>query len=167
MGARRGVSLFATLLASFAALLSRLSSQSQVVVGIPAAGQSVDGHDHLVGHCVNTLPLLFELDPAQQVAAAIDDEQSTLLDALDHPRYTFGTLLRKLKVARDPSRLPLISVMFTNDQALANAHAAFPGLEMDLASNARAFETFELFVNAVQVPGQLRERKNDGEGRRG
>src|SRR3546814_5713262 len=64
MGARRGVSLFATLLASFAALLSRLSSQSQVVVGIPAAGQSVDGHDHLVGHCVNTLPLLFELDPA-------------------------------------------------------------------------------------------------------
>src|SRR3546814_9780562 len=55
MGARRGVSLFATLLASFAALLSRLSSQSQVVVGIPAAGQSVDGHDHLVGHCVNTL----------------------------------------------------------------------------------------------------------------
>src|SRR3546814_13635994 len=52
MGAWRGVSLFATLLASFAALLSRLSSQSQVVVGIPAAGQSVAGHDHLVGHCV-------------------------------------------------------------------------------------------------------------------
>src|SRR3546814_3183101 len=42
---------------------------------------------------VNTLPLLFELDPAQPVAAAIDDAQSTLLDALDHQRYTFGTLL--------------------------------------------------------------------------
>src|SRR3546814_8327978 len=118
MGAWRGVSLFATLLASFAALLSRLSSQSQVVVGIPAAGQSVDGHDHLVGHCVNTLPLLFELDSAQPVAAAIDDAQSTLLDALDHQRYTFDTLLRKLKVARDPSRLPLISVLFNIDQAL-------------------------------------------------
>src|SRR3546814_9051977 len=87
---------------------------------------SVDGHDHLVGHCVNTLPLLFELDPAQPVAAAIDDAQSTLLNALDHQRYTFGTLLRKLKVARDPSRLPLISVMFNIDQALDNDHAAFP-----------------------------------------
>src|SRR3546814_9254676 len=149
MGARRGVSLFATLLASFAALLSRLSSQSQVVVGIPAAGQSVDGHDHLVGHCVNMLPLMFELDPAQPVAAAIDDAQSTFLDALDHQRYTFGTPLRKLKVARDPSRLPLLSVMFKIDQALDNDHAAFPGLEMDFASHARTFANFELFVNAV------------------
>src|SRR3546814_8567107 len=87
---------------------------------------------------------------------SIDDAQSTLLDALDHQRYTFGTLLRKLKVARDPSRLPLISVMFNIDQALDNEHAAFPGLEMDFASNARTFENFELFVNAVQVQGQLR-----------
>lgn len=156
MGARRGISLFATLLCSFAALLSRLSNQSQVVVGIPAAGQSVDGHDHLVGHCVNTLPLRFALDPAQPVGAALDDAQSTLLDALDHQRYTFGTLLRKLEVARDPSRLPLISVMFNIDQALDREHAAFPGLEMEFASNARTFENFELFINAVQVGDGLR-----------
>src|SRR3546814_17070539 len=38
MGARRGVSLFATMLARFAALLSRLSSHSAVVVGISAPG---------------------------------------------------------------------------------------------------------------------------------
>ncbi len=156
MGARRGASLFATLLASFATLLSRLSSQSRVVVGIPAAGQSLDGHDHLVGHCVNTLPLLFDLDLAQPAAKAVDDAQATLLDALDHQRCTFGTLLRKLKVARDPARLPLISVMFNIDQALDHEHGAFPGLEMAFASNARAFENFELFVNAVQEQGALR-----------
>lgn len=156
VGARRGVSLFATMLASFAALLARLSNQSQVVVGIPAAGQSLDGHDHLVGHCVNTLPLMFDLDPSQPVAAAVEAAQATLLDALDHQRYTFGTLLRKLQVARDPARLPLISVMFNIDQALDNEHASFPGLEMDFATNARTFENFELFVNAVQVQGQLR-----------
>src|SRR3546814_18745120 len=55
MGAWRGVSLFATLLASFAALLSRLSSQSQVVVGIPAAGPSVAelGRAFVVGKSVS------------------------------------------------------------------------------------------------------------------
>src|SRR3546814_14902454 len=100
-------------------------------------GQSVDGHDHLVGHCVNTLPLLFELDPAQPVAAATDDAQSTLLDAPDHQRYTFGTLLRKLKVPRPPSRLPLISVMFHIHKALATAPAGFPGPEIDFARNTR------------------------------
>src|SRR3546814_709943 len=46
--------------------------------------------------------------------------------------------------------------MFNIDQALDNEHAAFPGLEMDFASNARTFENFEVFVNAVVVQGQLR-----------
>ena len=72
LGARHGVSLFATLLATFAALLSRLSGQDEVVIGIPTAGQAVDGHDHLVGHCVNTLPLRFGADPTQPPGAAIE-----------------------------------------------------------------------------------------------
>jgi amino acid adenylation domain-containing protein len=156
MGAHRGVSLFAVLLTGFAGLLARLTGQSRVVVGIPTAGQSVDGHEHLVGHCVNTLPLLFDLDLAQPVSRALDDAQATLLDALEHQRYTFGTLLRKLHVARDPSRLPLVSVMLNIDQALDQETAAFPGLEMDFSSNARSFENFELSVNAVQAHGELR-----------
>ncbi len=156
LGARRGVSLFATLLASFAALLARLGNQSRVVVGIPAAGQALDGHDHLVGHCVNTLPLLFEIDLAQPVARALDDAQATLLDALEHQRYTFGTLLRKLRIGRDPARLPLISVMFNIDQALDHESAALPGLELDFATNPRSHENFELFINAVQAHGELR-----------
>lgn len=156
MGAARGVGMFATLLAGFSALLSRLSSQSEVVVGIPAAGQAVCGADHLVGHCVNLLPLRFELDPAKSFAHAIDDAQSMLLDALEHQRYTFGTLLRKLRLRRDPARIPLVSVLFNLDQAMDQQSTAFRGLSMEFDSNPRSFETFELFVNAVQIDGQLR-----------
>ncbi len=156
LGARRGASLFATLLTGFAGLLARLSAQSQVVIGIPAAGQSVDGHENLVGHCVNLLPLRFELDLEQPVSAAIDDTRELLMDALDHQRYTFGTLLQKLKVERDPSRSPLVSVMFNIDQALDRKSGTMPGLEVEFSSNPRSFEDFELFVNAVQVDGALR-----------
>lgn len=156
MGARRGVSLFATLLAGFAAVLSRLAAQSDVVIGIPAAGQSVDGHDDLVGHCVNLLPLRCDVDPAQPFADTLDALQTTLLDALEHQRYTFGTLLKKLRIERDPARMPLVSVMFNIDQALDQQSTAFPGLSLDFASNARSFENFELFINAVQAHGELR-----------
>ncbi|MFC3549824.1 amino acid adenylation domain-containing protein [Lysobacter cavernae] len=156
LGARRGASLFATLLAGFATLLSRLCAQSQVVIGIPAAGQSVDGHDHLVGHCVNLLPLRFDLDPAQPFAQALDAAQDILLDALEHQRYTFGTLLKKLRIERDPARLPLISVMFNIDQALDHESTGFPGLALDFSCNPRSHENFELFVNAVQAHGELR-----------
>ena len=105
--------------------------QPRVVIGIPTAGQAVDGHDHLVGHCVNTLPLLFEPDLERPAALAIEQAQTTLLDALEHQRLTFGTLLRKLRIGRDPSRLPLVSVMFNIDQALDHQDSAFPGLQLE------------------------------------
>ncbi|MBU8974939.1 amino acid adenylation domain-containing protein [Lysobacter sp. MMG2] len=156
LGARQGASLFATLLAGFAGLLSRLTAQNDVVIGIPAAGQSVDGHDHLVGHCVNLLPLRFELDQAQPFEQALGAAQSTLLDAIEHQRYTFGTLLKKLPLQRDPARLPLCSVMFNIDQAMDQESTGFHGLGMRLITNPRSYENFELFVNAVQVQGGMR-----------
>ncbi|MGV8940241.1 MAG: amino acid adenylation domain-containing protein [Lysobacter sp.] len=156
VGASRGVSMFATLLAALASLVSRLATQSQVVVGIPAAGQAVDGHDHLVGHCVNLLPLRFDLDPAQSFEQILGEAQDTLLDAIEHQRYTFGTLLKKLKVERDPARLPLVSLMFNIDQALERETTSFPGLTMALDSNPRSFENFEIFINAVHAHGTLR-----------
>ena len=156
LGARRGASLFATLLGGFAGLLSRISGQSEIVVGIPAAGQSVDGHGDLVGHCVNLLPLRFDIDPAQPFARLLDEAQNTLLDAIEHQRYTFGTLLKKLRIGRDPSRLPLVSVMFNIDQALDQEKAGFPGLELEFGTNPRSHENFELSINAVQAQGTLR-----------
>lgn len=156
MGARRGASLFATLLAAFSAMLSRLSGQADIVVGIPAAGQAVDDYQNLIGHCVNLLPLRFDVDSAQPFARAIDTAQGTLLDALEHQRCTFGTWLKKLRVRRDPARMPLVSVLFNIDQALDQQSTAFHGLTMEFDSNPRSFETFELFINAVQVGGELR-----------
>jgi amino acid adenylation domain-containing protein len=155
-GARRGASLFATLLAGFSALLSRLTAQAEVVIGVPAAGQSVDDHDGLVGHCVNLLPLRCETAPETRFAQSLDAMQATLLDALEHQRYTFGTLLKKLRLGRDAARLPLCSVMFNIDQALDHEGAAFPGLALEFESNPRCSENFELFVNAVQAHGELR-----------
>ncbi|HEU4773627.1 MAG TPA: amino acid adenylation domain-containing protein [Lysobacter sp.] len=155
-GASRGVSMFATLLAALASLMSRLTGQSQVVVGIPAAGQAVDGHERLVGHCVNLLPLRFDLDPAQSFEQVLAEAQDTLLDAIEHQRYTFGTLLKTLKVERDPARLPLVSLMFNIDQALERETTGFPGLSMTFDSNPRSFENFEIFINAVHDHGTLR-----------
>lgn len=156
MGAQRGATLFSTLLAGFSGLLSRLSGQSDVVVGIPAAGQPVAGYETLIGHCVNLLPLRFTVDPAAPFSVAIDAAQATLLDALEHQRYTFGTLLKRLRVRRDPARTPLVSVLFNLDQSVDEVTESFSGLAIEYETNPRTFETFELFVNAVRIDGALR-----------
>ena len=156
MGARRGASFYATLLAAFGVLLQRLGGQEDVVIGIPSAGQAAGGHDALVGHCVNVLPLHASIDAHASFAAALNSVRGDLLDAFEHQQYTLGSLLARLALPRDPSRLPLVSVLFNLDQALDEQSVSFPGLRFQFAANARVFENFELFVNAVQVDGGLR-----------
>ena len=156
MGARRGASFYATLLAAFGVLLQRLSGQDDVVIGIPCAGQAAGGHDGLVGHCVNVLPLRATIEPRATFGAVLERVRSDLLDAFEHQQYTLGSLLARLALPRDPGRLPLVSVLFNLDQALDEKTVSFPGLRFEFAANPRAFENFELFVNAVQTDGGLR-----------
>lgn len=156
LGAKAGASVFATLFSGFAATVGRLSGQDDLVIGVPAAGQSASGITGLVGHCVNLLPVRTAVHPDLPFDTYVRRSGTALLDAFDHQTLTYGTLLQKLPVRRDPSRLPLVNVMFNVDQAVKGIHGAFPGLSAELSTNPRRFENFELFVNAVQEDGGLR-----------
>jgi amino acid adenylation domain-containing protein len=154
-GARGGASPFATLLSAFAALMHRLSGQDDLVVGIPSAGQAASGRSGLVGHCVNMLPLRMRVRGAMPFAELLASARTTVLDAQDHQQITFGSLLTLLPIVRDPSRLPLVSVIFNLDRAVTADAMPFAGLHAELASNPRTYENFDLFLNAVEVDGAL------------
>ncbi len=155
-GAKQHASLFAVLLAGWKALLHRLTGQEDLVVGVPIAGQALDGWDTLAGHCVNMLPLRTRVDPAASVAAFVADVRRTLLDAQSHPHCTLGQLLQKLPVARDASRLPLVNVIFNVDRAMGSDAMPFAGVTATLEANPRRFETYDVFVNAVDDGGRVK-----------
>jgi amino acid adenylation domain-containing protein len=147
-GARQGCTLFATLLTGFKILLQRLSDQADVVVGIPAAGQSLLDGEALVGHCVNFLPLRSSLEGEPTVAGLLRQVKDQLLDAYEHQSYTYGTLVRKLAVPRDPSRLPLTQTQFNLERV--GSRLSLPGLDVEVSSNPKRFVNFDLFLNAVE-----------------
>ncbi len=146
---QQGANPFAVLLLAFASTLQRFTDQNDLVIGVPAAGQASHGMPKLVGHCVNLLPLRLQVDSLASVQENFSRVQSYLLDAFDHQRYTFGTLIKSLQLGRDPARLPLVSVMFNLDQALDQNAMQFDGLSARLQSIARTHENFELFLNIV------------------
>ncbi|URL60060.1 amino acid adenylation domain-containing protein [Luteibacter flocculans] len=156
LGAAHGASFYATLLSAFAVLLRRLAGQDDVVIGIPTAGQAAEGQETLVGHCVNVLPLRARVDDSASFANVLGEVRNHLLDAFEHQRYTLGSLLARLSLVRDPSRLPLVSVLFNLDATLDESTVTFPGLRFEVEAVPREYENFELFVNAVQVDGGLR-----------
>jgi amino acid adenylation domain-containing protein len=154
-GAAQGASLFATLFAVYAALLARLAGTDDLVVGVPSAGQPVAGEPGLVGHCVNLLPIRVAVDVDQPAAALVAAARGVVLDAYDHQSVTFGGLLKKLQVERDPARLPLVSVLFNLDAAIPADALSDERLAVRVTGNPRHAENFELFLNVSQAEGGL------------
>jgi amino acid adenylation domain-containing protein len=154
-GARAGASLFATLFSFYAAMLARLAGVDELVVGVPSAGQPAAGLPGLVGHCVNLLPIRVGVDIEQGADAQIVATRGVVLDANEHQGCTFGSLLKKLQIERDPARLPLVSVLFNLDSKIDSAALSADDLCVHVVANPRHFENFELFLNVAQVDGGL------------
>jgi amino acid adenylation domain-containing protein len=154
LGTQVGCPFFTTLLGALAAFLYRISGQDDVVVGLLAAGQPLVRRDQLVGHCVHTLPLRSRLNGTHRVADYLRTFRNGVSDAYQHHQYTFGTLVRKLPLRRDPSRIPLLSVVFNGEREVAELQ--FDGLQVEYCWNPRRFENFELYLNAVESETRVR-----------
>ena len=150
LGAKNGATTFATLFAAFNVLLSRLSGQRDLVIAIPAAGQSIFGEDRLVGHCANLLPMRTSVDPQEPFAEFLKRARRAVLDAYDHQNYTYGLLVQRLALPRDPSRSPLLSAMFNIDRSGFKG-LDFGGLQVEISTNRKAFATFDIYFNMIET----------------
>ena len=145
--ARKGCTLFAVLLTAYQLLLARLSGQYDIVVGIPTAGQNLQGEGPLVGHCVNFLPLRMQFADGITFEEAARKTKRLLLDAADHQSYTFGSLVRALDMPRNVNRLPLIEAQFNLERIEQDLR--FEGLMASVDANPKRFVNFDLFFNVV------------------
>ncbi|MEH2333884.1 non-ribosomal peptide synthetase [Nostoc sp.] len=155
LGTKLGCSFMTTILGGFEVWLHRMTGQNDLVVGIPAAGQAALGQYNLVGHCVNLLPLRSQINGEKSFSDYLQTRRSAVLDAYDHQQFTFGSLVKKLVLPRDSSRIPLVPIIFNVDQALDSDQLPFMDLEVEFFSNPRTFENFELFINATELHGEL------------
>jgi amino acid adenylation domain-containing protein len=154
VGRRAGASFVAVSLALVNTLFHRWTGQDDFVVGLAAAGQMDEGWGGLVGHCVNTLPVRVRLDPRAPFADQVRYARGAILDAFDHQHASFGSLLEKLELPRDPSRVPLVPVLFNLDPLLRPLQLGAATGEM--VGNPRSFEAFEVFFNLTELASGLR-----------
>ena len=151
--AQQRTTLLTFLLASFKALVYRLTGQEDMVIGIPAAGQiasrlqGVPGGRALVGHCVNFLPIRSRCAGREMFSDYLRTLKAQILDAYEHQDFTFGSLIERLSIQRDPSRLPVVSLTFNVDQALSNFELY--GLRTELETQPRDFAVFDLEMNLI------------------
>src|SRR5262249_20180834 len=94
------------------------------------------------------------VDTRQPFTQLLKTVRAQVLDAYDHQQLTYGSVLKKLPIERDPSRLPLVSVMFNLDQGLSDGHLRFTGLKASFSTTPRRYENFEMFLNIIEIGGR-------------
>jgi amino acid adenylation domain-containing protein/non-ribosomal peptide synthase protein (TIGR01720 family) len=142
--------LFTVLIASFSALLHRISGQDDLVIGVPTAGQTLMASESLVGYCVNLLPVRNRLEGNPSFVDYLAVVRRNLADAFDHQRYPYDKLTRKLGLSRDPGHPPLVSVTFNLDH-YRKGSLKFFGLEADLLANHNGSTKFDLSLNPIET----------------
>ncbi|MEU8197136.1 amino acid adenylation domain-containing protein [Microbispora amethystogenes] len=121
-----------TLLAAYAAVLSRYSQQHDLAIGVPAAGSwtASDGtaQDSTVGPLENIVPLRVELRTGDGLGALTGRVTAARAQALAHARLPFDRIVDAAQPQRDLSRTPLFQTTFAfeedaEDRALPGAVA--------------------------------------------
>jgi amino acid adenylation domain-containing protein len=155
MAAKQGCSFFALLLSSLAILFARIARQRRFVIALPTAEQPVAGQPGLVGHCVNLLPFAVELRENESVGAFLKRVQSELIEAQDHAIFTMVSLLGDLRSAAHAQSISPITAGFTNVRKFKPGELPQTGFTVDYDANPKGFESFELYLSAVESEDNL------------
>lgn len=150
------VTLSTLLTTAFAAYLGNLSGKRDVVIGVPTAAQLDSGNLDLVGHCVNTLPFRASVDGAATFRELLTVTRSTLLDAFEHQKVTFGSLLKASPALRDRLEGTLVPVVFNVESS--EFEVEFEEVQPVIEFLPRQFDNFNMSINcSVTSKGLLLE----------
>ncbi|TYB93604.1 amino acid adenylation domain-containing protein [Micromonospora sp. WP24] len=98
---------YMVLLAAFAALLSRISGDEDVVVGVSTAGRDNPELAPLIGMFVNPVALRCDLAGDPTFADLLTRVRDGLVDAMEHGQTPFQRLVEAVAPQRDPSVQPI------------------------------------------------------------
>ncbi|MFE9326301.1 non-ribosomal peptide synthase/polyketide synthase [Nocardia sp. NPDC052278] len=110
---KRETTLFSTMHAALAVLLSRLSVSDDIAIGTPVAGRGDAALDGLVGMFVNTLVLRTQIDTRARFETVLDTVRARDIEALSHADVPFERLVEVIAPTRVQNRNPLFQVVLT------------------------------------------------------
>ena len=113
LGSRNGATPFMVLLAVFAVLLRRYTSQNDITIGTYVANRAVPELESLIGFFVNTLAMRVDTSGDPSFEELLKRVQRTAMGAYEHEDLPFPELVQELHPDRDMSRNPIFQVLLT------------------------------------------------------
>jgi amino acid adenylation domain-containing protein len=151
---RHGTTLFMTILAGFAALLSRLSGQQDIVIGTPVANRTHSEIEGLIGFFVNTLALRLDLSRDPSVKEFLGRVKQGTLSAQANQNLPFEQVVELARPTRSLAHAPVFQVMFAwqNNEAV---DLDLPGLRVSAMDSKQNFAQFDLKLDLVETSNRI------------
>lgn len=108
----KNVTIFILLFAAYNVLLSRLSRQEDIIVGVPLAGRNHADLADVIGLFLNTAVFWSRPGVDQTFSSFLEEIKENFLNTFDNQDYQYEMLLEKLDLKRDSSRNPLFDTVF-------------------------------------------------------
>jgi amino acid adenylation domain-containing protein len=158
-----GVTLYMTLLAAYAVLLSRYSRQEDVTIGTPIANRNRAETEDLIGFFVNTLALRIDLSGDPTFRQLLRRVSEVSLEGYLHQDLPFEKLVEEVQPERSLSYHPLFQVMFIFNNS-PMPELLLPGLSVrgvEFASGVAKFDTTLIMMETGEGLGGFWEYNVD------
>ncbi|HEY1171318.1 MAG TPA: amino acid adenylation domain-containing protein [Verrucomicrobiae bacterium] len=154
LGKQNNVTQFMLFLTAFNVLVSRITQQTDVVVGSPIAGRTQFETEGIIGFFVNTLVLRTELTGNPSFTEALTRVRNVTLEGFAHQDYPFDKLVEELQPERSPSYSPLVQVLFAlNSEETQNLK--LEGLSVSALPMDTGTAKFDLIFTVQENAGQI------------
>ncbi|WMS87328.1 amino acid adenylation domain-containing protein [Pleionea litopenaei] len=146
--------LFMVMETAFAALLSRLSGEDDIVVGTAVAGREPLEVAPLIGFFVNSVVLRSDLSGAPSFDDLLARNKLMIMDAYEHQGLPFELLVEALQPERSLSHDPVFQIVFGLNNT--DSHSlSLPNLEVTTVNTPQQTAKVELELNVVEFAGEL------------
>jgi non-ribosomal peptide synthetase component F len=152
---RQGTTLFMTVLAGWAAVLARLSGQTDVVIGTPTANRGRAEIEGLIGFFVNTLALRLDMCGAPSGAEVMQRVKGQVLAAQQHQDVPFEQVVELVQPVRSLAHSPVFQVMLVWQNAPAGG-LTLPGIAVDaVEAEVHTTTKFDLTLSLEERDGRI------------
>ena len=112
IASKLNITPYMLMLSCYYILLSKYTSQDDIVVGTPIVGRELPELSNMLGMFVNTLALRNKVNHSLTFEEFSITIKNNCLNSFKNQSYPFDMLVKDLKINRDTSRNPLFDVMF-------------------------------------------------------
>ena len=145
-----------TLMAGYAILLHRLTSQDDIAIAIPTGGRFLAGGQQVIGNMRHLLPIHTHLVGNPTFSEYLASLENMLLDAYEHQDYSFAKAFNKRIASRDlnsSGAIGAIAATFNLDRFVM---PKMFGLEIErFFSLPIGFIAFDISLNVIEIDDNL------------